>query len=242
MHRLLWERIRDVSLPFIAVDYLDVITHPWQKPLQWHLSLLWQSSLACDPPQYVKHLLSLSLSPSVSLSVSAVMSDTTAGAQRTVESAFILPLIRQITQTMDLASRDPNSIPTVDSGHSPARIHQPWERRFPLYRKKEGGGGKLTWTESKKMKGNILYLAKDSSRWTALIWAQIWFRDSMVQTAFNSKWFGSIVFARHSRNREREDERKVEDGRKEEKQMQFTTEGSRRAEDRGCSQISLVSN
>lgn len=68
------------------------------------------------------------------------MSDTTAGAQRTVESAFILPLIQQITQTMDLASRDPNSIPTVDSGHSPACIHRPWERRFPpsLQKKNEG--------------------------------------------------------------------------------------------------------
>lgn len=73
----------------------------------------------------------LVLSPSFSLSVSAVMSDTTAGAQRTVESAFILPLIGQITQTMDLASRDPNSIPTVDSGHSPACIRRAWERRFP---------------------------------------------------------------------------------------------------------------
>lgn len=74
------------------------------------------------------------LSPSFSLSVSAVMSDTTAGAQRTVESAFILPLIGQITQTMDLASRDPNSIPTVDSGHSPACIRRARERRFPPHK------------------------------------------------------------------------------------------------------------
>lgn len=142
------------------------------------------------------------------------MSDTTAGAQRTVESAFILPLIRQITQTMDLVSRDPNSIPTVDSGHSPACIRRPRERRFPSTNRKEQKK-KIIWTQSNKMKGNILYMAEDSSRWTALIWAQIWFRDSMLQTALNSKWFGSIVFARH-RERKSEGERKGEkEGRKE---------------------------
>lgn len=52
-------------------------------------------------------------------SVCGAMSDTTAGAQRAVKSAFILPLIRQITQTMDLVSRGRNSIPTVDSEHLP---------------------------------------------------------------------------------------------------------------------------
>lgn len=61
---------------------------------------------------------------------------------------------------------------------------------------------KIIWTQSNKMKGNILYLAEDSSRWTALIWAQIWFRDSMLQTALYSQWFGSIVFARNNRNKE----------------------------------------
>ena len=74
---------------------------------------------------------------------------------------------------------------------------------------------KIIWTQSNKMKGNILYMAEDSSRWTALIWAQIWFRDSMLQTALNSKWFGSIVFARH-RGRKSEGERKGEkEGREE---------------------------
>lgn len=69
----------------------------------------------------------LALPASFSLSVSAAMSDTTAGAQRTVESAFILPLTRQITQTMDLVRRGPNLIPTVDSGHSPGCIRWPQE-------------------------------------------------------------------------------------------------------------------
>lgn len=189
----------------------------------------------------------LALSRSFSLSVSAVMSDTTAGAQRTVESAFILPLIRQITQTMDLASRDPNSIPTVDSGHSPACIRRPWERRFPSTKKRRRRREKkIIWTQSNKMKGNMLYLAKDSSRWTALIWAQIWFRDSMLQMAFNSKWFGSIVFARHSKNgeRKREGERKGENEKKNRKRRKtyISQWGSKRAQHQSCSQISLVSN
>lgn len=168
------------------------------------------------------------------------MSDTTAGARRTVESAFILPLIRQITETMDLASRDPNSIATVDSGHSPACIRWPQER-FPE-RKKEREK-KIIWTQSNKMKGNILYLAEDSSRWTALIWAQIWFRDSMLQTALYSKWFGSIVFARNSRNKERKSqwEGKGKKGRKGRDTYisQWESEGAQRQR---CSQISLVSN
>lgn len=85
----------------------------------------------------------------------------------------------------------------------------------------------IIWTQSNKMKGNILYLAEDSSRWTALIWAQIWFRNSMLQKALNSKWFGSIVFAGHSRNRE---------------PGENTYISQQGAQQQSCSQISLVSN
>lgn len=155
------------------------------------------------------------------------MSDTTAGARRTVESAFILPLIRQITQTMDLASRDPNSIPTVDSGHSPACIRRPRERRFPSTKRKKEGEKKIIWTQSNKMKGNILYLAEDSSRWTALIWAQIWFRDSMLQTALYSQWFGSIVFARNNRNKERKSQREGKGKKEREETHAFHNGGAR---------------
>lgn len=83
-------------------------------------------------------------------------------------------------------------------------------------RRERKGEKKIIWTQSNKMKGNILYLAEYSSRWTALIWAQIWFRDSVLQMALYSKWFGSIVFAGHSRNKDRESqgERK---GRKEDR-------------------------
>lgn len=112
----------------------------------------------------------LSLSPSSSAALptspaSAAMSDTTAGARRTVASAFILPLIRQITQTMDLASRDPNSIPTVDSGHSPACVRRPSGKESPrstlppaTEKERWGEPRIIPNTQSNKMKGNILYL------------------------------------------------------------------------------------
>lgn len=100
---------------------------------------------------------------------------------------------------------------------------------------------KIIWTQSNKMKGNILYMAEDSSRWTVLIWAQIWFRDSMLQTALYSKRFGSIVFARHSRNREKELRReqgsRKKEGKKEKKHIHFTM-----GDQQSCSQISVVSN
>ena len=108
--------------------------------------------------------------------------------------------------------------------------------------RREGKGEKkIIWTQSNKMKGNILYLAEYSSRWTALIWAQIWFRDSVLQTALYSKWFGSIVFAGHSRNKGRESqgERK---GREAWEETHTHNGGSKRAENQSCSQISLVSN
>lgn len=98
--------------------------------------------------------------------LSAAMSDTTAGAQRTMESAFILPLTGQITQTMDPASRNPNLIPTVDSGHSPS-MHS-------LEKKKKKQQKKKTFVHKTKekrrekfmreMKGNILYLGEHGSR------------------------------------------------------------------------------
>lgn len=102
---------------------------------------------------------------------------------------------------------------------------------------------KIILTQSNKMKGNILYLAEDSSRWTALIWAQIWFRDSILQTALYSKWFGSIVFARNSRNKERKSqwEGKGKNGRKG-RDTYISQWESKRAQRQKCSQISLVSN
>lgn len=121
---------------------------------------------------------------------------------------------------MDLASRGPNSIPTVDSGHSPACIRQPWERRVPTTKKTRGGKKRMIiiWTQSNEMKANIFYLSEDSGRWTALIWAQTQFRDSMLQTARYSEWFGSIVFAPNSRNKERKSEWEGMERRKKERE------------------------
>lgn len=86
---------------------------------------------------------------------------------------------------------------------------------------------KIIWTQSNKMKGNILYLAEDSSRWTALIWAQIWFRDSMLQTALHSQWFGSIVFARNNRNKERRSQWEGKGKKKREETHSFHSGGAR---------------
>lgn len=167
------------------------------------------------------------------------MSDTTAGAQRTMESAFILPLMEQITQTMDLASRDPNSIPTVDSGPSPACIR--WKRRSSSTNRR-----KMERKNMREMKGNILYLGEHSSRWAVLIWAQIWFRKSMIQKALYSKWYRSIMFARHSRH-----SRGLNEGKKKKmgkwkaekrKGTYISRKGSKGPRQQSCSQISVVSN
>lgn len=89
----------------------------------------------------------------------------------------------------------------------------------PQKKEREEKREKMTiiWTQSNEMKANILYLSEGSGRWTALIWAQTQFRDPMLQTARYSKWFGSIVFARNSRNKERESEQGGGGQRKERK-------------------------
>lgn len=116
---------------------------------------------------------------------------------------------------MDLASRGPNSIPTVDSGHSPAYIRLPWERKVPST-KRQGRRMIIMWTQSNKMKANILYLSEDSGRWTVLIWAQTQFRDSVLQTGrYWVIWINSVC---SEQQRQREEEWTRGDGEKKERE------------------------
>lgn len=191
--------------------------HPWrswQKAVQWHLSWLRQSNLTWSLITFETLKLPLPLSRSLYLQWWVTQQQVLREPWRVLSFCHLYDkLPRQWTwrvgtliqfQLLTLGIRL-HACASLRKGESP-----------PQKERKEGGK-KVIWTQSNKMKGNILYLAEDSSRWTALIWAQIWFRDSMLQTALNSKWFGSIVFARHSRNTEREGR-----GKNEKKHIHFT--------------------
>lgn len=129
------------------------------------------------------------------------MSDATAGAQRNMEWAFILPLAGQITQTKGPVSQDPNVIATVDSRFSPPKTQRSCER-----------------TKINTINTNECFISFNIScwRWTYQVLARTGFE---IQKALNTNWFQSIWFAGRSRNRWRQKGRR----RKEKEGKNFST-------------------